>query len=58
MPILTGTKAELSRCPRCGKPLKLDISRFSAMCECGFTASYGKLADGKYYLVGVDKKNG
>ena len=56
MPILTGTKAGLSRCLKCGKSLKLYISRFSATCECGFNGTYGKLANGKYYLVWVDKK--
>jgi len=56
MPILTGTKAQLSKCPKCRKPLKLDILRFSAKCECGFSATYGKLPNGKYYLVWVDKK--
>lgn len=55
MPILTGTGTGL-RCPKCGKLLNRDVSRFSAMCECGFRATYGRLPNGKYYLVWVDKK--
>jgi len=30
MPTVTGTKAKLSKRPKCGKPLKLYISHFSA----------------------------
>ena len=29
MPTVTGTKAKLSKCPKCGKPLKIYISRFA-----------------------------
>jgi len=57
MPTLTGTKAELSKCPKCGKLLKTDVLRFSARCECGFGATYGKLPNGKYYLVWVNDKS-
>ncbi|HUV56068.1 MAG TPA: hypothetical protein VMV84_02425 [Dehalococcoidales bacterium] len=56
MPIRTGTKGEVSRCPKCGKPLSRDMARFVAICECGFSATYSKLPNGKYFLVWVDKK--
>ena len=55
MPTVTGAKAKLSKCPKCGKPLKNYISRFSAACECGFSATYGKLPNGKYYLVWIKR---
>jgi len=54
MPIRTGTKAELSKCPKCGKPLNHDMAIKRAISW--FSATYGKLPNGKYYLVWVDKK--
>ena len=54
--VLVNKKLYGTKCPKCGKPLKNYISRFSAACECGFSATYGKLPNGKYYLVWVDKK--